>query len=149
MSKNILLIEDDGYMSETIKNELDKNYDNVELAYSYESAVDCWGDDDNVKNFDCIIIDLHINPRGMEIEEVVRYNPYYGIAVYDYFKDNPCKESSKRLEQKTILYSGYIEGFKQYCKLHKGDYKKLVQIDKNESSSFNKLINKIDKICNE
>jgi DNA-binding NtrC family response regulator len=86
MENRVLLIEDEGSISEYLADKLEKKYEcEVSIAYSYASAVGLW--DKYAETFSCIILDLNIDPTGLKDDEFYKnknvniddYFPVYGI----------------------------------------------------------------------
>jgi len=102
------LIEDDGDLAVEIKEKLndDGNYD-IKKATTYNAAIGMWKDYNEC--FDCIILDLNIDPEGLETEVQKDYFSVPGILVLKNFgknKDGTEKslEEQKAIWEKTIVF---------------------------------------------
>lgn len=102
----ILLIEDDGALVRDLSNELKDLGHDVKNAYSYVSAIEYWKKHEG--HFDCIILDLHINPDGLDISRMNQYYPLIGMAFLDEICKDKSLEEKKYIWKKTVIYSGYI-----------------------------------------
>ena len=149
--KRILLIEDDGAIAEDISNTLSSSEYKFEYAYSYSSAVGFWKEYNG--NFDCIILDLNINPNGLPDELFDKYFPIQGMAVLleicktKINDETPTENEIKKIWAKTIVYSGYIEKLKTRKKDFQY-YNSLTLIPKT-GMSMNELIKKVENIIKE
>ena len=121
----ILLIEDDGTLTKDLKEQLNTLGYEVKNAYSYSSAIGLWKKYEG--QFDCIILDLNINPNGLDEINTSKYFPIHGILVLKDICKGKTQEESKQIWDKTIVYSGYVDvlrkkksDFKNY------DYLKLI-----------------------
>ena len=76
--KRILLIEDSGDVSYDIKNDLNNCNCEIKFADSYLSAKGMWRRYNG--EFDCIILDLNINPEGLTPEESSKFFPTIGLT---------------------------------------------------------------------
>ena len=142
--KRILLIEDDGLLTRDFKEDLIKIGYIVVDTYSYADAKDQWKNNNGL--FDCIILDLNINPSGMDEMEYNKYFPVHGILVLDLFCDGLKPEESIRIWEKTIIYSGYTD----YFPTKKSDfpYNKLLHIIPKKGTSLSKVIEKVKQVVN-
>lgn len=141
--KKILHIEDNGFMTEEIRNQLTALGYDVKTAYSYESALDRW--DENEGKFDCIILDLHINPDGMDEEQIELFFPMYGMCAFDYFMKNNKQKAD--LVSSTVIFSGYTHHYNKMSIEKNWNYGKIRQIEK-DGFNISKLIDSIKTICN-
>lgn len=141
--KRILHVEDNGLVTDQIGSKLREMGYDIKTAYSYESALDRW--DENHGEFDCIILDLHINPAGMSDSDIEEFFPMYGIVAFDYFIKTNKDDSDLRL--KTIIYSGYIKDFEKMCAKKEWYFGKIKQIEKS-GFSISELITAVNLICN-
>lgn len=131
--KRILLIEDSGDLSYDIKQELDALYV-IKQADSYLSSLGMW---ERYKgNFDCIILDLNINPEGLSPDVSGSYFP---IISLPFMLEIGWKEKFNR-NIKVIVYSAYIHEFKVICSRKGISYSGMELIEKTDTS-FHKLIN--------
>ena len=139
MKRKVLIIEDDGIIYETIRNELDSDFETVR-ASSYAAAIGRW--EKEKESFDCIVLDLLINPLGLELKEIDEYTPLFGMAVLNAFTKEKSKEEVLQIRRKTIIYSGYT----RELRTRKFDTNNLEIIAK-EGNSIKKLIERIKTIC--
>lgn len=137
--KKVLVVEDDGVMYNTIKNELDSNYTTIRVS-SYAAAKGRWKRENEL--FDCIVLDLHINPLGLDLKEIDRYAPLYGMAVLDAFTEGKNEDEKAQIREKTIIYSGYTGELR-----YKGFDVKHLRIIAKEGNSIAEAINQIKGIC--
>ena len=105
--KRILHVEDNGLVTDQIGSKLREMGYDIKTAYSYESALDRW--DENHGEFDCIILDLHINPAGMSVSDIEEFFPMYGIVAFDYFIKTNKDNSDLRL--KTIIQVSQVKKY--------------------------------------
>jgi CheY-like chemotaxis protein len=108
--KRILLIEDDGALAKDLLEDIKSKYE-VKSAYSYASAIGFWNKYKG--EFNCIILDLNINPEGLAPEITAKYFPVQGIAILEYICESKSLEKAKQIWSKTIIYSGYIDTLKE------------------------------------
>lgn len=139
MKSKVLIVEDDGIIYETIRNELDSDFETTQ-ASSYAAAIGRW--EREKESFDCIVLDLLINPLGLELKEIDEYTPLFGMAVLDAFTKEKSKEEMLQIRKKTIIYSGYT---RELCD-RDFDTKNLEIIAK-EGNSIKELIERIKAIC--
>lgn len=139
MKGKVLIVEDNGIIYEEIKNELGIDFETVRVS-SYAVAKGRW--EKEGETFNCIVLDLFINPLGLELKEIDKYTPLFGMAVLDAFTEGKTKEEMLQIRKKTIIYSGYI-GELRYGKF---DTMNLEIIAK-DGYSITKLINLIKIIC--
>ena len=137
--KKILLIEDDGLLTRDLKEDLIKIGYIVESANFYADAIDQWRENNGM--FDCIILDLNINPIGMDDMEYNKYFPAHGISVLDKFCEGLTPEESIRIWEKTIIYSGYIV----YLREKKSEflYYSLLHLIPKRGTSFSKVVEQV------
>lgn len=118
----ILLIEDDGAMRELVKEKLCNYGHDVEMANSCTSAMSRWIDNNGA--FDCIILDLNLNPKGLDSKDVNYYFPVHGILVLNKICEEKSSEEVEKIWGKTFIFSGFNdylfkkrEEFEHYSKL--------------------------------
>lgn len=116
MSKKLILIEDNGIIVDVLK-ELLTDYE-VISAYSYSSALDKINENPDYAG---IVIDMQINPNGLEPSENGIYTPLFGMAVINYILNNHSQTNVNEIKNKIIIYSGYTKDLKQ--KARNGDAK--------------------------
>ena len=131
--KRVLLIEDNGDLSYDIKNELVECGYEIKQADSYLSALGMWERYEG--KFDCILLDLNINPEGLSPEKNSLYFPLIGLPFM--LKIGWNNDFDKKI--KVIVYSGYISEFKEICYKNSFSYSGMVLFEKN-GMSFSKLI---------
>ena len=139
MKGKVLIVEDNGIIYETIKNELNSDFETVRVSY-YAAAIGRWKREG--ESFNCIVLDLLINPLGLELKEIDEYTPLFGMAVLDAFTKEKSKEEVLQIRRKTIIYSGYIRELRD----RNFDTKNLEIIAK-EGNSITELIKRIKAIC--
>jgi CheY-like chemotaxis protein len=108
--KKILLIEDDGALVRDLSEEFKLKHE-IKCAYSYASAIGFWKK--YSEDFDCIILDLNINPDGLDTKITDKYFPIQGMAILDYICENKTEKEIKQIQSKTVIYSGYIGAFRE------------------------------------
>ena len=137
--KRILLIEDSGDVSYDIKNDL-KNYKyEIKFADSYLSAIGMWRRYNG--QFECIILDLNINPEGLTPEKISKFYPTIGLSFLIDIKWD--ENLAKKI--KLIIYSAYITEFKVKCSQNNIDYSGIVLVEKS-GNNFYKLIDEINQL---
>jgi len=142
----ILLIEDDGELAETIKNELSEEGYVIEEAYSYITAIAALEEHDG--DFDCIILDLEIPSDGLEDENLMdEYHGIYGILVLDQFCKAQTQKRPEDIWNKTIIYSEYTENLNGKD-IMKNPPEKLPPINKKENNSVSRLLKRVKEIVN-
>jgi len=142
MSKKIFLIEDNGFMTERLRERLEDRYQCVVSdAYSVASAKDTW--DSERGDFDCIILDLHINPVGLKSDESATITPLFGLKTLDYFYQTK-NVSKETINEKTILFSKYINEYKSK-RLEYGPFAEVIPKD---GDSIERVVKAIGKLLN-
>lgn len=131
--KRILLIEDSGDLSYDIKNELQSCGYEIKQADSFLSALGMWQRYEG--KFDCILLDLNINPEGLSPVESSYFFPIIGLPFMQKIGWN--KDFDKKI--KVIIYSGYINEFKEICLKNNISYSEMVLFEKS-GTNFVKLI---------
>lgn len=139
MKRKILIVEDDGIIFETIQNELGSDFETVR-ASSYAAAIGRWEKEGN--SFNCIVLDLLINPLGLGLKEIDEYTPLFGMAVLDAFTKGKSKEEIFQIRKKTVIYSGYTHELR-----YRNFDVKDIEIIVKEGNSINELIKHIKAIC--
>ena len=133
---NILLLEDNGTVFSFLIEELEKLGHKIELATKISKAIDLMEEFDS--KFDCLIVDLHVDPSGLDIKNMNTYNPIWGwgwLEKYVFPKDEKWKK-------RTIIYSGYTQVL--YSKVDKKNYKDVCIID--DKLNFDQINTFIKKI---
>ena len=146
--KRILLIEDEGFIKKQIIDLLRNNKHEVKHAINCTGAVGFWRKYDG--QFDCVILDLNINPQGLTDEETLKYFPVHGILVLNKLRDVPISnpegkpqdQSEKEIWEKTFVYSAHIDQLKN-IKCDFPHYNELKLYRKEKSSSFIDLIERV------
>lgn len=133
----ILIIEDDGALSKDISTKLCENNLEAKIAYSYLSAMGLWNKYQNEIN--CIILDLNINPDGMEPIVNSSLFPVNGLA---FLKEIKWKSDAKL---PVIVYSGYTSHLQIACEQQEIPYKDLIVISKS-GFSLRTLIDTVKNI---
>jgi len=140
---NILLLEDNGTIFSFLEEELRKLGHKVELATGIARAIDLMSDKfDN--EFDCLIMDLNINPIGLDDEDLEK-SEYYGIWGWIWLKKFVFP-NDEQWKKKTIIYSQYTQIL--YSTVDKKDYKGIYIIEKNNAiDNGNNLVEDFNLIC--
>ena len=138
--KRVLFIEDDGLIYETLRDELGSEYDTVRVC-SCAAAKGRWEREGDT--FDCIVLDLMINPLGLELEETDKYTPLFGMAVLQYFTEGRSEKDIIQIKKKTIIYSGYTGVLRD-----RGlDISNIECIIPKDGDSIEEVVKKIRTIC--
>ena len=103
----ILLIEDDGFMTKVLKDALIRQKYEVICAYSCASATGLWEKYDG--QIDCIILDLNINPDGLDQVNSSKYFPIHGILVLNEICNGKNPDETKKIWNKTVIFSRYTD----------------------------------------
>ena len=144
MSKKILLVEDNGSLSKELEKKIEELGYYVERAYSYVSALGIWTEDNGA--YDCIILDLQINPDGLELEEIDKYAPIFGMAFLHKISEDKTPVEVMVIHKKTIIYSGFTKELKDLSRIHGWDSENIKIIAKT-GFSVSELIKNVEKIC--
>lgn len=137
--KRVLIVEDNGLIYNAIKEDLGDDFETIR-ASNYAAAKGRWKRENEA--FDCIVLDLHINPLGLDLKETDKYDPLYGMAVLDAFREEKSEEEKMKIDKKTIIYSGYSE----FLRNMNFDIKNIEIIAKS-GESIQKVIKQIKSIC--
>lgn len=137
--KKVLFIEDDGLIYETLREELGAEYDTVRLS-SFAAAKGRWEREGDT--FDCIVLDLMINPLGLKLEEADNYAPLFGMAVLSYFTEGRSKKDIIQIKKKTIIYSGYTGVLRD-----RGYNISNIECIPKDGNSIGEIVKKIKTIC--
>ena len=142
--KKVLLVEDNGSLSmDLIKKIEEIGGCQVERAYSYSSAWGFWDEDKG--DYDCIILDLQINPHGLTLREANKYAPIFGIAFLDKICEGKSSDEVAGIYKKTIIYSGFVKELKDFSKLNNRDFSKIKIIPKT-GFSISELVKSVERI---
>ena len=139
----ILLIEDEPSSVTSLIAELKREGYEVIPAYSYNSAIGLWREYKG--DFDCIVLDLKIDPDGLNENQIDEYSPVHGILVLDKIckgKIPDKSEEATKIWNKTIIHSGYTKELKKYSK-----YESLKKISKG-GASISEVFAKVKEIIN-
>jgi len=140
---NILLLEDNGTVFSFLEEELRKLGHTIVLAPKISRAIDLMSVEFDNK-FDCLIVDLNINPSGLDDEDLKKseYERIWGwiwLKKFVFPNDEQWKE-------KTIIYSQYTQIL--YSIVDKKDYKGINIIEKNNAiDNGNNLVEDFNLIC--
>lgn len=137
--KKVLFVEDDGIVYDEIKKELENNFDLVRVS-SYAAATGRW--EREGETFDCIVLDLQINPLGLNLIDNDKYAPLFGMAVLDAFTEGKSKEEKENIRKKTIIYSGYTGEL-----TYKGFDVKNIEVIAKAGNSITDVVHCIKNIC--
>jgi len=135
--KNILLVEDNFYVTQSIKKRFERIY-NVDRINKVIDAIDLF----EKNQYDCIIIDLVIDPLGLTDEQVNKYHPFFGWAWLKEYLLND-EEKAPDIKRKVIIFSEFVAELKEKWG---AELEGLNILQKSEDSSLEKLINKIYSI---
>ena len=148
MKKRILLIEDEGFIKKPVIDLLRNNKHEVKHAINCTGAIGFWRKYNG--QFDCIILDLNINPNGLNDEETLKYFPVHGILVLNKLRDVPVEiqdgktlnQLEKEIWEKTFVYSAYIDQLKDK-ESEFPYYNELKFYRKEKASSMRDLIERV------
>ena len=143
MSKKILLIEDNGYVTEDLTVALIKDYD-VENAYNYINAMGIWKEENG--DFDCIILDLQISPKGLTDEDIETYRPVFGIAFLHKICEGKSPDEVRAIHKKTIIYSGFIRDLNDAIRRNNWDLSQVEILEK-RGFGITEIKKQVNKIC--
>jgi CheY-like chemotaxis protein len=143
--KKILLVEDNGSYSKEVEKQLYSSIKDcdVTVAYSYIAALGWWEEEGE---FDCIILDLQINPTGLDISKYDEYAPLYGMAVLDEISTNLSENEKLKLYKKIVISSGFVANLRDWLRTRQRRLGPIELIPKN-SDNIDRLITKVKKIC--
>lgn len=137
--KKVLIVEDEGLVYNEIKNELGSDFEPVRVS-NYAAAKGRWDRENGL--FDCVVLDLHINPLGLGLKDIDKYSPCYGMAVLAAFTEGKSEEEKAKIQKKTIIYSGFTR------ELNSRDFdRKNVEIIPKKEDSITNVVNLIKRIC--
>ncbi|MDR0895703.1 MAG: hypothetical protein LBN06_10470 [Prevotellaceae bacterium] len=144
--KQILFVEDNGSYSKEVKERLSSlrlQYD-VTSAYTVLEALSWW--EEKAKEFDCIVLDLQINPEGLETDEYDEYAPLYGMAFLDKILKDLPKEEILKISEKVIISSAFLPQLDDWLRIRKRDLKSVTRVRKS-TDGIGKLVNEIERKC--
>ena len=138
--KRILLIEDNGNLSYDINEKL-RNYGyEIKQADSVLSARGMWkrynGD------FNCIILDLNVNPEGLSPNDSSKYFPCCSIPFMLEIGWGAKEDSDKpkfNPNIKVVVYSGYVNELKGICSQYNIPFSDMVVFEK-RGTNFVELV---------
>lgn len=131
--KKILLVEDNGDSSYDLKSELMNCGYEIKQADSYLSACGMWKRYEG--KFDCIILDLNISPEGLSEEQCSSFFPISSLPfLLEIGWNNSLDEKIK-----VVIYSGYVNEFKEICEKKNLPYSGMAIFEKS-GTNFDKLI---------
>lgn len=137
----VLIIEDDGLIYSEIEKGLDNEFE-VCRATSFAAALGQWKKEEEA--FDCIVLDLQINPLGLNLSENDKYTPFIGMAVLDAFTNGKSNENKIQLRKKVIIYSGYAQSLRADTKSFNLSNLEIIH---KSGDSIKKVIKCIKCIC--
>ena len=141
----ILLIEDDGLTtSDLIKEIVETTSQEVKCAYSYSTAIAFWKRYENEIN--CIILDLNINPLGLDADTIDDYFPICGILVLDEICKGKTPAEKERICSKTIIYSAYLGYLKEMKS--KFEFYHCLTLKTKSEDGVRKLLDSVAEIVN-
>jgi len=138
MSK-ILLVEDNYDVTEAIKELFEEKGWDYDRVNKVVDAMDLYKEE----YYDCIIIDLVIDPLGLTDDEINDFYPYFGWA---WLRNHLLQDKGTALyiKQKTIIFSEYVSGLR--ASKWKGELSELNIIKKSDDLNLDSLSNKINDI---
>lgn len=140
----MLLIEDDGATTRDLSNRLENEFGcEIKHAYSYSSAIGLWEKYNG--HFNCIVLDLNINPTGLDVVRLNKYDSLIGMAFLDDICDGKTEDEIKKIWKKIVIYSGYIKELKNKEREFGWQLKFLKLISK-DTSGISKLLESINQI---
>ena len=141
MSK-ILLVEDNYDVTEAIKELCEEKGWEYDRVNKVVDAMDLYEEE----YYDCIIIDLVIDPLGLTDEEINKFYPYFGWAwMKNYLLNNNRKETPGLIKKKTIIFSEYVSGLID-SKTWKGELSGLNILKKSDALNLENLYMRINDI---
>jgi len=136
----ILILEDSYFMLDLLKREFDDRGWDYDEANKVVAAKDLY----KKNQYDCFIIDLHVDPFGLTEDEFNSYNPYYGWAWFCNYVIKPNEDNASQWRKKAIIYSKYTNEFKESN--FKYEVQDVIIFDKGEDKSDEKVIKAIERI---
>lgn len=138
--KKVLFVEDDIYVFEMYKNELESSFE----IYRVRAVDEAIAADVKYGPFDCYVIDLQILAFGLTLSEMAEYQNIEGYAfVKNYLWKDKNEQQIKEIKSKLVICSRYILDLK---KLYKDEIDGLNLVDK--TKGFEKEVaSLINKIC--
>ena len=118
----VFIIEDDGVLKNDIEKTLNENGILTKCAYSYLSAIGLWNR--YKSEIKCIILDLNINPNGIEPHINSELYPVNALAFLKEVK------WPSEINIPVIIYSGYTTHLQHKCEEYGVPYNKLTVIRK-------------------
>jgi len=140
--KNILLVEDSLDATQSIKKRFERIYC-VDRINKVKDAMVLF----KKNEYDCIIIDLVIDPLGLTDEQVKKYYPFFGWAwLKEYLLGDENKAPD--IKRKTIIFSQYVAELKEKWndEVKSLESEGLIALQKNGKPSIEDLLNKINTI---
>ncbi len=119
----IFIVEDDGVIQNDIENLLKEEGKSTKCAYSYLSAIGLWNR--YKSQIECIILDLNINPNGIEPQINSELFPVNALSFLKKI------EWPNNTDIPVIVYSGYTAHLQSKCEEYNIPYNKLIVIRKN------------------
>lgn len=141
--KKVLLIEDSSFCSDILTRSLEELKCEVINATSIADAKDHWREHEK---FDCIILDLHIAPLGLDDLSINKYNPIFGWKWLEDTLGKIQPQEQKAFKQKTIIHSKYLTELKSRYKKQLDDYTLIEKKTTNNVTSIRKVIEKVKNI---
>ena len=105
--KNVLILEDNYNMYVSLQKIMNAHQCQPYFARSVIEAMDIF---DSAVHYDCIVIDLMIDPQELTINEINEFQPFFGWAwLRNYVLDEITPEERKEILSKTIIFSKYTD----------------------------------------
>ncbi|MDR0896007.1 MAG: hypothetical protein LBN06_12060 [Prevotellaceae bacterium] len=144
--KKILFVEDNGSYAKEVEKRLAVSIMDcdVTVAYTYLAALGWWEECEG--NFDCVILDLQVNPTGLDTSKYDEYAPLYGMAFLDEISMTLSETDRQKLYQKIVISSGFVANLRDWLRIRQRRLDPIELIPKN-SNNIDKLIAKVKKIC--
>jgi hypothetical protein len=121
---------------------MDNNQCQPFFARSVIEAVDRL---DDIDDYDCIILDLMIDPNGLPIDEINEFQPYFGWAwLRNYVLAKTTTEERIKIMSKTIIFSKYTDEL-VYSKW-KGELGSIRLVSKGNGKALKELEGELKKI---
>jgi hypothetical protein len=135
MNKTVLLLEDSGFMFDTLKETLEENNFIVLDAYQVSDAKGKF-----TPGIDFLIVDLNVPPVGLTKEELDQ--TVGGLLSGWIWLKNYVFEKNQNFRQNTIIYAAYTNLLKE---IYPNDIKGIKLMDK-EKYGPSDVINEIKKL---
>ena len=113
MNKNVLVVEDEGRIFDMIKDEfigMDYNIVRARNVSQAKGEYIKFGE----KYFDCYVVDLQIDPLGLNEDEAIEFIKFEGYAwIKQYVLKNLSEDEKEVFKKKTIICTKYKKEFEE------------------------------------